>query len=66
MIVNQEDEKYVVEMRIDEERLFTPYHVMNGKTVYIDHNSILVKLDNRLSTWTKRQRKEVGTMRVVV
>ena len=45
VIVAQEEEKLVKAMCIDEERSFTPYHLVGGKKVSTDHNSILIEIN---------------------
>ena len=45
VIMDEEGEDLVSRMEIDEGRNFTPYHVHGGRTVYSDHNSIILDIN---------------------
>ena len=45
MIVDAENEELVKEMWVDEEKLFTPKHLVAGRNVYTDHNTMLLKIN---------------------
>ena len=42
-VVSEGDEDHLNEMIIDENKIFTPYHIVKERTIYSDHCAIIVK-----------------------
>lgn len=45
VLTSKEDEKHVYKMIIDENKNFTPFHIVKNRTIYTDHCTIIVKMN---------------------
>ena len=45
VLTSNNDKEHLNKMIIDENKLYTPYHVIKNRTIYSDHCAIIVKMD---------------------
>ena len=61
VIVAKEDDGYLNEMLIDQEKVMTPFHIKKGRTIYSDHCAIAVSMNWWLASKVEKE-KEVEIM----
>ena len=56
VLTSEENENNINEMIIDDNKTVTPFHIVNNRTVYSDHCSIIVKMNWYLASKEKEEK----------
>ena len=56
MLTGEESENNIKEMTIDENKVNTPFHIVNKRTIYSDHCSIILKMNWHMTDQTEEEK----------
>ncbi|XP_066930834.1 uncharacterized protein [Clytia hemisphaerica] len=59
IIIDKKNKEYLLSASIDEEKLYTPYHIDKGRTVYADHNAFIITMNWEMEKVVEKDKRKL-------